>query len=181
MFSMGYEVVAFVVSGVSFTGASGFSFGRSESWSIETLLALSFRAERRQNVCSTTSKGAESRNPEDVRTTMLTQGVFTRDCPGNLISLPQLSARSCQRGFSFSISQIFFSRRQRLICFSRAATKEPNHRGHEGSQTKTANCSFLPPCSFVSSVVEGLAALAVNLASVAHAGNRSTDILVETP
>ena len=52
--------------------------------------------------------GAESRNPEDVYSAMLIQGVSARDCPGNLISAPQLSARSCQRGFSFSISQIFF-------------------------------------------------------------------------
>jgi hypothetical protein len=63
--------------------------------------------------------GAESRNPEDVHSAMLIQGVSARDCPGNLISPPQLSARSCQRGFSLSISQIFFSRRQRLICFLR--------------------------------------------------------------
>jgi len=63
--------------------------------------------------------GAESRNPQGGRTTMLIQGVSTRDCPGNLTSRPQLSARSCQRGFNFSINQIFFSRRQRFICFSR--------------------------------------------------------------
>ncbi len=37
--------------------------------------------------------GAESRNPEDVYSAMLIQGVSTRDCPGNLISpRPQLSA-----------------------------------------------------------------------------------------
>src|SRR5262252_3897995 len=47
------------------------------------------------------------------------QGVRPRDCPRKRISRPQFSARSCQRGFVFSIKAIFFSRRQRLICFSR--------------------------------------------------------------
>src|SRR5215472_11330694 len=41
-------------------------------------------------------------------------------CPGNSIGLPQFSARSCHRGFILSMSAIFFSRRHRLICFSRA-------------------------------------------------------------
>jgi hypothetical protein len=44
---------------------------------------------------------------------------YPRVCPRNSICRPQFSARSCQRGFIFSINAIFFSRRQRLICFSR--------------------------------------------------------------
>jgi hypothetical protein len=52
-----------------------------------------------------------SKDPEDGYTTMLIQGVSAMDCPGNRISLPQFSVRSCQRGFNFSISPIFFSRR----------------------------------------------------------------------
>src|SRR5262249_10607064 len=36
------------------------------------------------------------------------QGVFTMASPGNSICLPQCSDKSCQRGFIFSISAIFF-------------------------------------------------------------------------
>src|SRR5215472_12085298 len=59
------------------------------------------------------------RDPEDECATMTIQEVRPRDCPRKRISRPQFSARSCQRGFIFSIKVIFFSRRQRLICFSR--------------------------------------------------------------
>jgi len=62
---------------------------------------------------------SESKDPENVCSTMLIQGVLPRYCPRNRISRPQFSARSCQRGFIFSINAIFFSRRQCLSCFSR--------------------------------------------------------------
>jgi hypothetical protein len=50
---------------------------------------------------------------------MQAQGVLTMLCPGKRISEPQCSARSCQRELVFSMSAIFFWRRQDLICFSR--------------------------------------------------------------
>ena len=60
----------------------------------------------------------KSKDPEDVSLTMLIQGVFTMLWPRKRISRPQVSARSRQRGLVVSISAIFFSRRQRLSCFS---------------------------------------------------------------
>ena len=62
---------------------------------------------------------AQSKDPEIASFAMQRQGVLPMGCPRNRISLPQFSARSCQRGFIFSISAIFFSRRQPFNCFSR--------------------------------------------------------------
>src|SRR5215471_1992905 len=64
--------------------------------------------------------GAESRDPEPVSLLVKSQGVLTMGSPANSICLPQFSAKSSQRGFIFSMSAIFFSRRHRLSCFSRA-------------------------------------------------------------
>lgn len=49
-----------------------------------------------------------SKDPEDVNTTMLIQGILPRDCPRGRISRPQFSARSCRRGF-ISINSMRFS------------------------------------------------------------------------
>jgi hypothetical protein len=62
---------------------------------------------------------AQSKDPESASFAMQRQGVLPMACPRNRISRPKFSARSCQRGFIFSMSAIFFSRRQPLSCFSR--------------------------------------------------------------
>jgi hypothetical protein len=41
-------------------------------------------------------------------------------CAANLISASHFSAKSSQRGFTFSMSAIFFERLQPFSCFSRA-------------------------------------------------------------
>jgi hypothetical protein len=45
----------------------------------------------------------KSKDPENASLAMLIQGVFLRDCPRKRISRPQFSAKSCQRGFVFSL------------------------------------------------------------------------------
>src|SRR5216683_6330349 len=59
------------------------------------------------------------RNPEDDDSTMQVQGICSMLSPFNFIFLPQLWARSSQRGLLFSMRSIFFLRRHDLICFSR--------------------------------------------------------------
>src|SRR5215472_1600446 len=83
-------------------------------------LILSSRAERMEKLYTLGNVRRAAEGPRGRVLAMLAQGVFVMRCPGNSISRPQVSAKSCQRGFTFSMSAIFLSSRHRLICFSRA-------------------------------------------------------------
>jgi len=57
----------------------------------------------------------ESKDPETASTFHAAAGNFYgRVCPANFISAPHFSAKSSQRGFTFSMSATFFERRQPL-------------------------------------------------------------------
>ena len=65
----------------------------------------------------------ESKDPEDVSSAMLIQGVFLRDCPGNSISRPRCSARSFQGNCLLAppaLELLFASDRLRGVVIERA-------------------------------------------------------------
>lgn len=66
--------------------------------------------------------------------------MFLIDWVGNAIRAPHFSAKSCQRGFSFSINAIFFSRRQPFNCFSRSIALQTCWRNHQTQR------SYVPAC-----------------------------------
>jgi len=102
------------------------SMGKRGGFAVTTRAALFVLLDRRDTVnhChlerspKELATEDESKDPENVSSAMLIQGVLTMDCPRKRISRPQVSARSRQRGLVVSTSAIFFSRRQRFSCFS---------------------------------------------------------------